>query len=856
MTDETNAAGGSEVAPAILRIEADGALPEQAGGKALGLQSIMRAGLRVPAAWVVLPDAEDRDIAVLADTLCADSSGTLAVRSSAFGEDAAQHSFAGIHESRLAVPIEELPAAVREVAGSAFSERARAYREQIGLEPASGPCAVVVQRMVPGEVSGIAFGVGACNDRVMIEAIEGLGELAVQGRVTPETVELRRAGDDWLVERGRHRSQSVALEAHDGDLSHVAIPPHLQSAEVLPADCAREVAAGVRLLQKATGSRLDIEWTSRAGEVYFLQARPQSRPVGNRIPPGQTWGRVNLREVLPGIPSAFTRSVIGAALNTAEHEFFRRHGLRLDPETQFVAFVYGRPVFNEAGFILVDMLGASRQELQANLGGSGEPGDDFVPMNIWRALRHPLVLARALAIAAAAERRATQFIERQRAERSERTPIDIETASDEELFKRVWEAYASDAHRYLVHILSVVAALAGAQSDILATLRHCPSPRSLLTHLVVAGEGSVTTRQLEDLVAIARACERWPGAADFFDRTSPDHASLEYWEAEMPHDLFEMVRTWIDRYGHRGPCESEISAPRYRDDMRLLARALAPLLSSAATLESPDESLARRERDASAAWSEVARHVGPVGRWRVRFNVRRVRRLQALRELLRSEAMADGYPVRSILLDLGRWLAERGRLESAEDVWHLSAEELRTARSNPDFDTKMAIARERSRIAAWRRIDVPNRFTSEEVEEMGLLPTPHAAPSEQLRGDGISPGVAEGRVCVLRSAAEGDRFENGSILVAPATDPGWTPIFARAIGIVVELGGMLSHAGIVAREYGIPSVSNIDGATRKLATGDLIRIDGSLGRVTVLSSANESKPVPIEPGAGHVSRPG
>jgi pyruvate,water dikinase len=856
MTDETNAAGGSEVAPAILRIEADGALPEQAGGKALGLQSIMRAGLRVPAAWVVLPGADEHEIEAFATALRDGSSGTFAVRSSALGEDDARHSFAGVHESRLAVPVEDLPAAVREVAGSALSDRARAYRDQVGLEPATGPCAVVVQQMAPGQVSGIAFGVGTCNDRVMIEAVEGLGELAVQGRVTPETVQMRRSGDAWLIERRKHRLQAEALFAEDGGLSQVAIPPELQAEEVLSADCAREVAAGVRALQKTTGHRLDVEWTSKGGEVYFLQARPQSRPVGDEIPPGQTWGRVNIREVLPGIPSAFTRSVVGAALKAAEHEFFRRHGLRLDPETQFVAFVYGRPVFNEAGFVLVDMLGASRQELQANLGGSGKPGDDFVPMNIWRALRHPLVLARALAIAAAAERRATQFIERQRAERSERTPIDIETASDEDLFKLVWEAYAVDGHNYLVHILSVVAALAGAQSDILATLRHCPSPRSLLTQLVVAGEGSVTTRQLEDLVAIARACARWPGAADFFDRTSPDHASIEYWEAEIPHDLFEMVRTWIDRYGHRGPCESEISAPRYRDDMRLLARALAPLMSSAATLESPEESLARRERDASAAWSEVARHVGPIGRWRVRFSVRRVKRLQALRELLRSEAMANGYPVRSILLELGRWLAERGRLERAEDVWHLSAEQLRTAKSNPDFDSKMAVARERSRIAAWRRIDVPNRFTSEEVEEMGLLPTPDAAPSEQLRGDGISPGVAEGRVCVLRSAAEGDRFENGSILVAPATDPGWTPIFARAIGIVVELGGMLSHAGIVAREYGIPSVSNIDGATRKLSTGDLIRIDGSQGLITVLSTADDSNPLPIEPGGGRGARPG
>jgi pyruvate,water dikinase len=102
----------------------------------------------------------------------------------------------------------------------------------------------------------------------------------------------------------------------------------------------------------------------------------------------------------------------------------------------------------------------------------------------------------------------------------------------------------------------------------------------------------------------------------------------------------------------------------------------------------------------------------------------------------------------------------------------------------------------------------------------------------------VSPGVVEGEVCVLQAPSEGDRFPPGAVLVAPATDPGWTPIFARAVGVVVELGGALSHAGIVAREYGIPCVANIDGVTRMLRDGDLVRVDGSSGLVSVVRRAD------------------
>jgi rifampicin phosphotransferase len=134
-------------------------------------------------------------------------------------------------------------------------------------------------------------------------------------------------------------------------------------------------------------------------------------------------------------------------------------------------------------------------------------------------------------------------------------------------------------------------------------------------------------------------------------------------------------------------------------------------------------------------------------------------------------------------------------------------------------------------------VEVPNRFTSEEIGRFERPAPDSGSPSGTLRGLAVSPGEIEAPVCVVRTPEEEGALVAGGVLVAHATDPGWTPLFARASGIVVELGGLLSHAATVAREFGIPCVANIEGATRLLHNGDVVRVNGSQGEVEVVSLA-------------------
>jgi phosphohistidine swiveling domain-containing protein len=818
----------------LLSIDSETPLPHDAGGKAKGLQLIARAGLRIPPAWVVLPAGCESTIADLVARLRGTGDRLLAVRSSAPEEDDEQASFAGIHQSRLGVRVAELGDAINEVAASSLSDRARSYREQMGLPPPSAPCAVVVQELIRSEVAGVAFSVGDGGDEVIIEAVEGLGETVVEGSVVPETHVMRRAGEGWRTQRRSPRTQSVAVAVRDGRVSRVPLPRHRQHADVLDDGQAVAIAEGIGLLQRVSGRPLDIEWAWADGTLWFLQARPRTRPLGDEVYPGQIWTRANVRDVLPEIPSAYARSTVVDAFGEGERYALRKCGVRLDPSIPLLTFVHGRPVFNEHVFAGADLLGMPREAMQADFGGSQHADDTVRSVDIRKLLSHPVVLFRSAWFVQLAPRRAGAFIARARAIRRELDALDMR-AADSVLVHGV-RSYGPMLGRGMVqNAVGVAAAVSNAQWLVLTRLREHPAPRAALSRLVADGEPSISTRQVDDLVHLAEAIRAWGGAAEFTGDVTPEHASPGFWRDHFPGEVWSMVRHWLDLYGHRGPYESDLASPRYADDLRLLARALFPLVRR----DTPTLSSIRDERSvaAEAAWREVERIVGRRGRWGVERAVRRLKRLLALRESLRSEVVAAAAPLRRMVLELGRRLVEQGRLGSGHDVWHLSVAELERAFTQPGFLVDVAVAREHSRRVAWRRIEVPNRLRSEDVASLASRSRAMDHGSSVLRGNGVSPGVVEGEACVLREPMEANRFPTGAVLVAPATDPGWTPLFARAVAVVVEVGGALSHAGIVAREFGVPCVANIDGVTRLLRDGDRIRIDGSAGRVTVISRA-------------------
>lgn len=816
----------------VLPIDAATELPPAAGGKALGLRHIVQAGLESPPAWAVLPGAAPGSVDALAARLAAAGVARVAVRSSAADEDGGSHSLAGVHETALGVEPARLREAVASVAASSLSPRARSYRAHLGLPPPAGPCAVVVQELLDPEWAGVAFGQG---EGVLVEAVEGLGELAVGGDATPETIELSRRGAEWRVVRRWARRQDEALRG--GPRGPERVP--LRGARPALAEAvAVEIARGVATLERARGTPLDVEWAASGGRVSYLQARPQTRALPAELPAGETWTRANASETAPEVSSALSRAVGVPALDRLMHDLHRRIGMPFPPGLPLAAAVAGRIVFNEkALFHAAERLGMSRSWVKVIFGGPGPGANAYARPHLGRLLRHPGVLVRLSLFAAGAERRARAMIRRIE-EAVGRAATPAAALDDAALLARIGDPWGTDdGHASLLAVTRVAFAFQQALAAGALALAAHPAPAALLARLLDPGLTSVSTRQLEELVELARGLRGWPGAAGFLGEVGPEHAAPEHWRAHLPAPLLAAVEGWLARYGHRGPWESDLAQPRYADDLRLLAAALRPLVHAGAEPEGATARRARREADAAAAWREVAALPGLLVRRRARAAARRLGPLMVVREELRSTMVRRLLVMRRDVLELGRRLLARGRLAAAEDVFELTLEELGRAAREPAFDAGAAVARERARVAAWRRLEVPTTFRSEEVASFARAGGSPARAGPSLRGTAVSPGEVIGPACILRTPRDEGRMRPGGILVAATTDPGWTPIFAQAAGIVVEVGGVLSHAATVAREYGLPCVSNVEGATRTLRDGDLVRVDGTHGVVEVVEPA-------------------
>ncbi|HSM93985.1 MAG TPA: PEP/pyruvate-binding domain-containing protein, partial [Anaeromyxobacteraceae bacterium] len=581
-------------------------VPAAAGGKAAGLAAIARAGLPVPAAWAVLPGAANGALTSLAETLGARGTPRVAVRSSAADEDGGQHSFAGIHETALGVPLARLEEAIARVAASPLAERAVAYRRQHGLPAPSGPCAVVVQEMVDAEWAGVAFGKG---DGVLIEAVEGLGEAAVSGDATPEQVELSRRGGALRVTRRWPRRQPFAIRATTA--GGVRVPLDGERPR-LPEPIALEIAAGVAALETAQGRPLDVEWAARAGKVAFLQARPQTRPLGDAaLPPGETWTRTNIRELVPEIANALGATAIFDAFGRFMRAVHRRLGVVIPDDVPILTVVAGRPVANERMFCaLGDAVGVSRGWMQVIQGGAGTGGNAFVQTDWRRLLRRLDVVLRMLWYGRGAERRVQGVLASRRARRAARAALPGEGLSDADLLARARRATGPEVEEILDCVMRAIVPFNQAVSMGAVVLKAHPAPAALFARLVDPEQISVTTRQLEELVELATALRGWEGAAAFFAAPLAGQSERAPWQRALPPELWRRVEGWLVAYGHRCPYESDLSLPRVDEDLTLLATALRPLVLADAPPEPVASRRARRRADAEAGWREARERCG------------------------------------------------------------------------------------------------------------------------------------------------------------------------------------------------------------------------------------------------------
>jgi len=291
---------------------------------------------------------------------------------------------------------------------------------------------------------------------------------------------------------------------------------------------------------------------------------------------------------------------------------------------------------------------------------------------------------------------------------------------------------------------------------------------------------------------------------------------------------------FLSRYGHRAVAEIDLGMPRWSDDPAHILGVLANYLRLEKPEMAPDAVFARGEAEAEAMIETLVKRARKHSRlrsWLVRFTLHRARQLAGLREIPKYYIVVALAAVRQALAEVGAELARRGTIETPADVFFLNFAEARTAGAGQDMRTVVE-ERRQAYEAELRRKHVPNVLLSDGTEPEVRIAAPQTTGG--LAGTPASAGTVTGVARVVLDPV-GAHIEPGEILVAPSTDPGWTPLFLTAGGLVMEMGGANSHGAVVAREYGIPAVVGVPHATGRITSGQRITVDGVAGTITLVS---------------------
>jgi pyruvate,water dikinase len=352
---------------------------------------------------------------------------------------------------------------------------------------------------------------------------------------------------------------------------------------------------------------------------------------------------------------------------------------------------------------------------------------------------------------------------------------------------------------------------------------------------LAAGARSVSTQQAFDLVALATAVRHDTAATVYL--LENDGTFADFRAALAGTSFLEKLDRFLDEYGHRGRYESDWALPRMHENPAAVLFAIREQLH--ARTEDAKAVSDRQTADANAAWRAFEAHLTWRQRWTIlpkaRALIGRLKKQYVWREQVRSDLTRIVRYMRGYHLTLAERFVERGWLDRRDDYFLLRLDEIvaviRGVKPGPGL--RGIAARRAAELAEQKYLHIP--MLMRESELPALVRQTAAAPdgnADVLTGLCVSPGGVDAAVVVMKDPSEFATMKRGAILVAPAIDPSWTPLFTLASGVIVEVGGMLSHASTIAREYGLPALANVKDATRILKTGDRVSLDASGGRVT------------------------
>ncbi len=813
----------------------------RAGGKAANLGELLAAGLPVPDGFCVTTAAYrlarggtqvPESVAVAVRSAWAALAGAapdlpLAVRSSATSEDTRHASAAGQYETVLNVRgPDDLLAAVRRCWDSLHSGRAAAYRARRGQGGHDPAMAVLVQPMLAPQCAGVVFTADPLSGdrrRVVLEAVRGTADALVSGRGTPERLVLTRVGE--VLERTA--SGPVCLDD----------------------EWARRLVQLALRAERVFGVPQDIEWALADGQFWLLQSRPIAKPPRTRRSNAAApvvWSNVNVGELLPDVVTPMAWSLLHMFVMQLFAPFFRLIGIDLRREPWFVR-IAGRVYANLSIFARFGRaLPGARLELDVAFGGH-----ETTRPEVSAALRASAadcgwgVRARVLAglpwllltfLRYCGPRSNERLVQKVTRRTDALVALELAGQSDRALLELLTTGIR-DACRDANALAAAAVGVTLSQALFRLTRRWLEDDSGALANRLLSGAGAMASAD--------SALELWRLAE--WGRAQPEvrqvlDSQAEFGQAQPAlqatpagREFLARWGEWNTRHGHHTFAELDVGRPRWSESPDYVLGLLRSYAAAPAD-HTPPAVHARRDAERTRLVADCRLRLAG-WRWRLlEYVMRRARRGLATRENFKSQAVRVVAVMRGALLEFGRRLVRRGVLAAPDDVFFFEVEELESLLDGRLGSAAGArVAARRAECERYRALDPPPVIvgTLDEAQSRTPAAQPVDGDSHVWRGLAVSPGRAAGPARVVLRPDGTDPVRPGEILVAPFTDPGWSVYFLTAAGLVVDMGGLLSHGSIVAREYGIPAVVNVGPATTRIRTGQWVEVDGDRGVVRV-----------------------
>ena len=772
------------------------------------------------------------------------------VRSSALDEDGANFSFAGQYDSFLYVRPENIAQKIKEVWLSSLGERVIAYRRENNL-PLHSSIAVIIQKMINADASGVAFGAnpasGDKNEKV-ISAVYGIGEGLVSGELDADTFYVKDSTIRKVIAR-KEKKRVFDSATNEGSVLKEVDAERMESSALQERQIL-EIASVLDRLFREYGTYQDVEFAIKGDDLYLLQARPITT-LKESDEEYIVWDNSNIIESYPGVTSPLTFSFIlpvyeGVYLQLSQMMGISEADIAENRETfaNMLGLLRGRVYYNLLSWYKIlsllpgYSLNAEFMEKMMGVKERFELSGLKKRRKIVERLRVGKMVWMMLGNLRRLPKMHTVFVEEFNFVMKKFLAIDYEKSSAEELMNYYREFERTVLAKWKAPLVNDFFAMIYYGTLQKLGTKYKVSENASIHNDLLSGSGDIiSTEPVRRIIQIAAVIEKHPK----LKKIILDDGEQEIFEA-ISSERFSEVKVLVDEYleifGERCVGELKLETVTYKQNPLLFIRILKSYVEQGVPKDTWNAGNMSIRTEAENTVNIALAH--SFSKRRIySYVLRKSRTLISARENLRYERTRAFGIVRRIFCALGDRFYESGMIADARDIFYLTKEEIFAyiEDQSKTGDLKEIIALRKKEYKTFEMEDAPERIRTN-IADYSKITFDTVASSdlsdERIHGIPCCAGIVRGRVRVIRDPKETATL-GGDILVTSSTDPGWITLFPSASAILVERGSLLSHSAIVSREMGKPCIVGITGLLKSLKTGDMIEMNGGTGEITLLS---------------------